>query len=391
VKTLDRYLLAELLMPFVFGVGAFSSIIFASGKLFQLLDLLTKQGYSLGTIAQLFLLYSPGILRVTFPMAVLLACLLGLTRLSSDSEVTGFYAGGVSLYRMLGPLIGFSLLVTVGTFIFNETIVPAGEAAARRILEQHQGGQRATAVLLRYPAAGTPDRIIFAQNFDPRAGTLSNVDVFAFDRGEARLHIHSRTARWLGQTWEFREGYQETMGFPERQGREGKISQQKENEPTPETPTVGRIVATFGDLKVNLGKTPEEIERERKAPEEMTAAELSRQLDLVRRLEAGLEETASVDRLNAPALKVTLQMHYSVPLASLVFCLLGTPLGLRRHRTGSSTGLGLSVIVIFAYYVLLRYCGALAKNGELSPIIGAWLANILAVTAGLIMLARSPK
>jgi lipopolysaccharide export LptBFGC system permease protein LptF len=47
--------------------------------------------------------------------------------------------------------------------------------------------------------------------------------------------------------------------------------------------------------------------------------------------------------------------------------------------------------MIFAYYVMLRYCGALAKNGQLSPVLGAWLANLVAGSAGLAMLARSPK
>lgn len=399
MKTLDRYLLGELVMPFVFGVGAFSSIIFASGKLFQLLDLLTRQGYSLGTIGELFILYLPGVLRVTFPMSVLLACLLGMMRLSADSEVTALFAGGVSLHRVLRPLLAFSLLVAGGTFLFNETIVPKGEEAARRIIEARAGRTEAGAVLLRHPVAGVPERIIFAEDFDARTRVLRMVDVFAYVEGQARLHIHSQEARWMGEVWEFVDGFQETLGLPKRGGVGGKESDsgvaaketsEKPGEGAPhgmtERPLVGRIIETFAEMKVDLGKTPDEIERELKKPEEMTAAELSRQLDLLRRLEARLEETVS-----AAALRVNLQMHYSVPLASVIFCLLGVPLGLRRQRSGSSTGLGLSVIVIFGYYVLLRYCGALAKIGELSPIIGAWLANVVAGAAGVVLLARSPK
>jgi lipopolysaccharide export system permease protein len=400
VKTLDRYLLGELLVPFAFGLGAFSSLIFASGKLFQLLDLLTRQGYSLGTIGQLFILYLPGVLRVTFPMSVLLACLLGVTRLSADSEVTGLFAGGVSLYRLLRPLLVFSLLVTGGTFLFNETIVPKGEEAARRIIVAQSRGRETGAILLQEPLEGVPDRIIFAQDFNARTRILRGVDVFAYEQGTAKVHIFSREAKWIGQTWEFKDGYQESLGFPENGN--GKETEPQTSEPSSlqktadmpgaeanageGKPKVGRIIETYRELKVDLGKTPEDIERERKQPEEMTAAELARQLELVRRLEAKLEETVS-----SAALKVNLQMHYSVPLASVVFCLFGVPLGLKRQRSGPSTGLGLSVIVIFVYYVLLRYCGALAKTGELSPIIGAWLANVLVGSAGIFLLARSPK
>ena len=386
MKTLDRYLLGELAMPFVFGVGAFSCLIFASGELFQLLDLLTRQGYSLGTIGELFVLYLPGILRLTFPMSVLLACLLGLARLSGDSEVTGLFAGGVSLYRMLWPLVGFSLLVAGATYFLDETVVPKGEAAARRIMGAHAGGKEMQGVLLRNPVGGMPDRIVFAQDFDPRTGMLKAVDVFVYANGEARLRIHSREAKWMGHEWEFIDGYQETLGLPEEW--KGKAEGPEEGSAAcgPERPLVGRIIETFGQMKVDLGKTPEEIERESKAPEEMTAAELSRQLELVRRLEAKMEEAAG-----AASLAVNLHLHYSVPFASVVFCLLGVPLGLRRQRGGASTGLGLSVIMIFAYYVMLRYCGALAKNEQLSPVLGAWLANFVAGSAGLVMLARSPK
>lgn len=406
MKTLDRYLLGEMVVPFAFGVGAFSSILFASGKLFQLLDLLTRQGYSLAEIGELFVLYLPEILRVTFPMSVLLACLLGITRLAADSEITALLAGGMSLHRLLRPLLAFALLVAGGTFLFNETVVPKGEQAARRIIAAHPGAGEPGAVLLRHPSQGQPDRIIYAGDFDPRSGTLRDVDVFAYAESKARVHIYSREARWMGQLWQFRHGYQETLGFPELERQDTQGAAKGEGPPgasaamrqspqsgtwgssiqSAERPKVGRILETFEEMEVYLGKSPGDIERERKEPEEMTASELAQQLGLLQRLEARLEET-----VNVASLKVNLQMHYSVPLASVVFCLVGVPLGLRRQRSGSSTGLGLSIIVIFAYYVLLRYCGALAKNGQLSPVIGAWLANVVTGATGLALLARSPK
>ena len=90
-------------------------------------------------------------------------------------------------------------------------------------------------------------------------------------------------------------------------------------------------------------------------------------------------------------LKVSYHQRFSIPLACFIFALVGAPLGLSPNRSGSSIGLGLSIIVIFIYYTLMTVGSALGQSGNLSPWLGAWLQNIIFIIVGFGLLYKSYK
>ena len=98
-----------------------------------------------------------------------------------------------------------------------------------------------------------------------------------------------------------------------------------------------------------------------------------RTIDQIRRLDA--------DRWNKLA----------VPLTSLVFALLAAPMGIRPSRSSSSVGLGLSILVIFLYWILGRYTYTLAAQGTLAPMVGAFAPLALGIVAAVILLKRAAK
>ena len=101
LRLLDRYVLKELLYPFVFGIAAFSSIFIASTMLFKITQYMTKYGAPLETVARLFMYNLPEVINYTFPMSMLLAALMAFGKLSGSSEITAMKAGGVSYYRIV--------------------------------------------------------------------------------------------------------------------------------------------------------------------------------------------------------------------------------------------------------------------------------------------------
>ena len=132
---LYRYFLSEMILPFLFGVVAFTSIGTAIGSLFELVRLMAEKGLPIGTAAQLYFLQAPRIIVLTFPMSTLLASLLAYGRLSGDSEITALRSCGVSIYKLVSPAILLSLIVTAGTFAFNELVVPQANQHAAAILQ----------------------------------------------------------------------------------------------------------------------------------------------------------------------------------------------------------------------------------------------------------------
>ena len=105
VKTLDRYLIREIVPPFGLALGLFTFLLAVKPMLEYTQDLLVK-GVPLQTIGFLLLMLLPQSLGVTIPMALLTGILMGLGRLSADREAVAMLACGVSPMRLLRPVMG---------------------------------------------------------------------------------------------------------------------------------------------------------------------------------------------------------------------------------------------------------------------------------------------
>ena len=121
MKKLDVLILKELVGPWAFGVALFGSLLFAATWLGRVAEYISK-GLPGEIVSQFALLLLPAILVQTFAMSSLLGALLAFGRLSSDSEVVAVRAAGVSLFRMIMPVAGFSLVVAVGPEHFAELL-----------------------------------------------------------------------------------------------------------------------------------------------------------------------------------------------------------------------------------------------------------------------------
>ncbi|NJN48975.1 MAG: YjgP/YjgQ family permease [Alkalinema sp. RL_2_19] len=135
VSVLDRYLLKQLLLPFLFGVAAFSSIGVSVGALFDLIRKITTVNLPFEIALQVFFLQIPLYISYALPMSTLLATLMMYSRLSTDSELIAMRSAGISLYRLIMPAVALSLMITATSFAFNEAIVPAANYRATTTLE----------------------------------------------------------------------------------------------------------------------------------------------------------------------------------------------------------------------------------------------------------------
>ena len=125
---------------------------------------------------------------------------------------------------------------------------------------------------------------------------------------------------------------------------------------------------------------PKQIVREQKDPEELTMKELRAQINIMK--------TQYVD---TNKLEAELYQRITVPMASLIFALIGVPLGLQPTRNSSSAGFAMSVIIIFFYYALMTMGNALARSGMVAPLIAVWIPNIVGLIAGAILIRRASR
>ncbi len=357
IRILDRYIFTQLIGPFLFGFFLFVTII-AIDPLMSALQSVINENVGMTVMVRWFLNRLPQDMIFTFPMSVLLANLLVFGRMSKDSETTALRAGGTNFFRILLPVVLFALMITGFSFIFNELVVPQSNQRARDIRRQE-------IMRLVEPEASensimrTSDgAFAYARKVFEKRGQMEKVLLEYYnDSGALQKRISAGTADWDGHAWVLKQV----------------IEQSYIDGIDIATPT------SKAELRVTtIEETPEDFARQSKKPNEMSYTELKERID-------AYERTQFMDTTE---LKVGLAMKTSLPFASFFFAIIGASFGLTNSRSGAFIGFGVSILIIFIYYVMMSFFTALGKSGILSPMLSAWAQNIIFAVAGYYIVKR---
>lgn len=216
---MDRYIATELLLPFLFGVGAFSSVGVAVGIMFDLVRRVVESGLPISIALNVFLLKLPAFVVLAFPMSTLLAALMTYSRLSSDSELNALRSCGVSIYRLVLPAVILSFIVTGITFLFNEQVVPAANYQAtvtlERALKQEKPAFQETNIFYpEYQEVKQPNgdeakiltRLFYADHFNGQR--MQGLTIVDRSREGLNQIVVADSAEWnlTLNTWDFFDG-----------------------------------------------------------------------------------------------------------------------------------------------------------------------------------------
>jgi lipopolysaccharide export system permease protein len=374
ISVMDRYIIIQLLMPFLFGVGAFSSIILAVGSLFDLVRQVAEAGLPLTVAIEVMALKMPQFVVYSFPMSILLSGMMTYSKFSADSEIIAFRSCGISVYRLILPALILSTIVTGITFLFNELLVPAASQQATTTLTQalKQDKPAFKQDNIIYPEYKEIDlngkkeqvlvRLFYAEKFDGKTMTgLTILDRSQQDKGLSQI-LNSQSATWNTQnnTWDFANGTIYLVS-PDASYRN---------------------IVTFTHQQLQLPKSPFELAEPDKNTDDMSAGELMNYFDRIR---------LSGDKKKILTVAVTIQRKLAFPFVCIVFSLMGAAMGVRPQRTGKATSFGVSVLLIFGYYLVMFVSGALGQAEIISPFLAGWLPNIMGITMGGFMIFNAAK
>lgn len=361
-KVLDKFILGELRAPFLFGMMAFSIILVAGGLLFQLADLIIERGVSLGVVARLFLYYMPRLVAFTVPMSCLLAALLGFSKLSTNSELVALKSAGLSFQRIMRPVVVAAFFVSIGSFLVNETVVPLSEKAAANVMVYEVLKQTPPIfkekIFLREESAGKLKRVIYIDKMNNRTNVMQNIIVQEFEDGRMIRVISAKTGEWINSGWWMDDG---------------KVFEIKEDGSV-------SLMFKFDRQALMLLFNPEEVKKKVEDPDQMTISALYQTIKL--------NEATGMD---SSKLWMILHLRISIPWACLILAIVGAALGSRPQRSGSSVGLGLSVIIVFVYYVIMSFTRSLGESAYLPPFIAAWTANAIFLIVGSYLCVRANR
>jgi lipopolysaccharide export system permease protein len=370
ITLMDRYITGELIMPFLFGVVAFSSIGVSVGVLLDLLRRVTESGLPISIALQIFLLKLPYFVGLAFPMSMLLSCLMVYGRLSGDSELIALRSCGVSVYRLVAPAIAIGLIVTGINFAFNEAIVPSANLRAAQILEKAVTKAEPTFVeknilyqefrTVRQPSGRREEvlsRTFYAREFDGQR--MKGLTILDFSRDGLNQIVASESAMWNAEekAWDFFNG---TIYVVAPDGSY-------------------RNIIRFEQQELKLPRTPLDIAKTSREAEEMNILEIQDYLRLIEQ---------SGNRREIRKMRLRFQQKLALPFACLAFGLVGATMGVRPQRTNRAAGFGISLIIIVSYYLLLILGQALYQFGVFNAFLAGWLPTFVALASGLFLLVR---
>jgi len=372
MRLLDRYICREVVSHAALGLAVFTFVFFVP-QLVRLMDLVVRHSGGAGTVALLFLCTLPPVLAFTLPMAVLLGVLIGLGRMSADSEIVALHASGIGLRRMLAPIGFVALIATLGTLATTFWLSPLSLRTLRSLEGKLLTSQAAFSIQPRVFDERFPHFILYVQ--DVEAAALQWRGVFIASTGGLGL-------REEAQSGEGSPGANEStitiarsafivpgpaQGQIELQLGSGSTHQYDPHDPDRYN------VTTFGENDI-----PIDISAASAAPKN---APLSASEQPVGALLADHGPRWREER-------VEFQRRIAFPAACLVFALLGVPIGVRPRRGGRAAGLILALVLIGGYYFLFVYGIHMAQQGRIDPWIGVWAANIATALAGLVLFRR---
>lgn len=373
LSVMDRYITTELLGPFLFGVGAFSSVGVAVGTVLDLVRKVTDAGLPLEIAVQVMLLKMPEFISYAFPMSVLLAALMTYSRLSSDSELIAMRSVGVSIYRLVMPGIVLSLAVTGCTFLFNEMVVPAANYQAsitlnRAINAEKPSFKESNIFYPEYGEVTQPNgekiralkRLFYANQFDGEK--MKGLTILDWSQQGLNQIVTSESAFWNQErsTWDFFNGTIYVIS-PDASYRN---------------------ILRFENQQLKIPRAPLDIASKDRDSAEMNIAQIIERMEIVQ---------LNGDEKKFNKFRLRIQQKIAFPFVCLVFGVVGVALGTRPQRTGKATSFGISVVIIFSYYLLRFITEALGLSGILSPFLAAWLPNFFGLGAGGLLLIKAAR
>lgn len=433
---ITRYILREHIGPFVFGLATIV-FIFILNVLFRDLDRLLGKGLPVGIVIELFFLHLAWIVALAVPMAVLIATLMAFGRLSADSEIAALKASGINLYRLIGPVFIISILLCLAMERFNNCVLPEFNHRLRMLysdisrkrptlsLEPHvffdeipdysmlvkkidNRKNQLTGIIIHDKRDPDINRTIIAESGyltfseveECIVLTLHNSEIHEVNLKDLTQYKHSQFERQVLKiqvpNMVLKRSETRARGDREKsarmmldeveqnrvtiQKRYRRISEMVKNDLKSVFPA---IIFFKEESDMNPNQTDRRWNQGRIGP-------FSRIQNMIQKLEG---ENRVIEGYRYAINKRLVEVHkkYSIPVACIVFVLIGAPLGIMARHGGLAMAGGISLVFFLIYWSFLIGGEQLADRGAIPPAVAMWAPNIIVGGIGVYMVVHSVK
>ncbi|MFI5237472.1 MAG: LptF/LptG family permease [Ignavibacteriales bacterium] len=346
MKIIDKYLIKQFLQTVFFALIAFI-LIFLVIDAMENLDDFIDQSVPAFKIIHYYIVFTPEIIKLITPVAVLFGALFTAGKASGLSELTAMRASGVSLYRFMAPFIATAFIISTLSLYFGGYIVPMANKTKINIEQNYlKRGLIFTGSNIYFQDTRT--RIVSIFYFDINNNKANRVSIQDFNEADltqmtGRLDAQKLEYDSLNGSWMAYKGVRRIF-------------------------TVDRESAEYFDsLKISdLHFKPIDLKTKQTKPVEMDLGELSDLIDSQK--EAGTNPTIA---------QIEYHSRFAFAMTSMIIVLFGLPISTNKRKSGLAVQVGINILIAFVYLVFMKVSQAFGKNGALDPILTAWFANLI--------------
>ncbi len=367
-----RYVFREVLSPTLLGLAIYVLVLLMNA-IFDLADLAIKKDIPIGTVAFILLLYMPRVLVLTLPMAILLGVLVGIGRMSTDSEIIALRACGVSYWKILAPVLTLGLIVWgIGSYLVIGVEPGANYKRRRLYSELLYSADLRREIKPRVFFEEIPGMLLYSDQVHQSGDFLEKVFIHQSAEDGKELVTVARRAQ---------------IDYDRHDGTARFYLESGTTHTTNPADADSYQVSNFE--KQMLLKEPDESFRMRNslllrpAPKNFYEQNLKELAESVTK--AGFISHPETRSRVIGTILMVVHQRFALPFAALVFAILGLPLGIMNRRGGKASGFSVSIAIAMFYWILLTTGENFVSQGKLSPFVGLWAGNVLLGVLGAVL------
>ena len=330
--------------------------------LFELLNDIQRNGVALWVVGEYLLTVSPYFLYNTTQYGVLLAVLITFGLMERSNEVTAIKATGISIYRVIVPVLVIAMVLAASLFFFDQFYLPHANKRQDALRNQIKGKPAQTYLRPdRKWIFGQHSDIYYYQFFDADRDQFANISVFQFAPKSFSIthRVYAERAHWsdVTQRWIFEQGWERDLR--------------------------GEAIANYRQFDVttfpHFSEPPTYFKKEVKQSSEMSYEELRRYIH-------DLQQSG----FDVVRLKVQLQRKFAFPVVTLVMAVLAIPFSLSAGKRGAITGVAIAVGIAVVYETTSHLFEAMGNLSQLPPALAAWSPDLIFALVGGYLILKVP-
>jgi len=440
---LDRYILKNHIGPYLFGLSIIT-FVFIMDFIFKYLDLFIGKGVDFFVVLEFFVLSLGHMFALIIPMAVMPATLMAFGQLAAENEITAMKASGISLYRMIVPVLAAAVILSAALVYYNNFVLPESNHRLMNLMidigkmkptleikenivsdaikgytilvreKNDRTGEIRDVQIRENKPGGVPTFIIAAGG---RMSFMEQENVLRFELEDGEIHempdpnditTYRRTSfknfvlniqdtdRTLQRSDRTHRGDREMsarmMSEKIAEIRENIASVEEYMHQTAAKQYVDKLESIepeAADL-LNDGDRPGSPETNLKPLADRGAAAKDAELRVMQLLE---NEIHIIESNTSQIYRYGVEIHkkYSIPFSCIIFVLLGAPLAIRSGKKGMTMSIGFSILFFLVYYIFLIGGEKLADRRFVVPWLSMWLPNIVLMAAAIVLLHNTVR